>query len=205
MVCVFIDESGDLGFSEGSSKVFVVSYLACSDPLVLQRSLKRIRQVKLKKSMRDLPEFKFYDASDRVKGLVFKKIEELGIPCGFVVVNKDKVNDSLKDKKTVLYNYFVRQLLDDVITLHSNERDISLIMDKPYSNRRLRDSMNEYLSRMASRITTSNLEIVHKDSSSCAGIQFVDFIAGAVKRYYETGDNTYMQKIKFTTKKELFF
>jgi len=205
MVFVYIDESGDLCFSEGSSKVFVVGYLACNDPLILQRSLKRIRQGKLKKELKDMPEFKFYEASDKVKGLVFERLGSLDITCGYVAVNKDRVNLSLRGKKTILYNYFTRQLLDDVITFYDNEKKITVLMDKPYSNRNLRESMNEYLSRMASRISASRLDILHEDSCKCAGIQFVDFIVGAVRRKYEAGDDTYMQKIKCATKKELFF
>lgn len=78
-------------------------------------------------------------------------------------------------------------------------------MDKPYSNKKLRESMDEYLGCMISKRTSSDVKIVHEDSCRCAGIQFVDFIAGAVRKYYEADDNTYMQNLKFATRKEMFF
>ena len=200
-----MDESGDLGFKKASSNVFVVSYITTNDPKILQRSLKKLRQRKLKKKMRELPEFKFYTASDRVKDLMFNKIEELNVVSGYVVVNKNKIYPGLRRKRKVLYNYLFRQLLDDVITLYGHERKITLILDRLYNNKHLRDSMNEYLGRMASRISGSDLEILHKNSCDTAGLQFVDFICGAIWRHYEKGDNRYMQGLKFTTKKELFF
>ena len=74
MIYIYMDESGDLGFKKASSNVFVVSYITTNDPKILQRSLKKLRQRKLKKKMRELPEFKFYTASDRVKDLMFNKL-----------------------------------------------------------------------------------------------------------------------------------
>ena len=205
MIYIYMDESGDLGFKKTSSDIFVVSYVIAKDPKILQRSLKKLRQRKLKKKIRELPEFKFYTASDRVKGLMFNKIEELNLVSGFVVVNKDKVYPELRRKKNVLYNYLIRQLLDDVITLYDHEREITLVLDRMYSNKNLRESMNKYLGRMTSRISKTDLRIIHKNSCDTAGLQFADFISGAIWRFYEKNDNTYMQKLKFTTKKELFF
>ncbi len=205
MIYIYMDESGDLGFKNTSSNIFVIGYIITADPKILQRSLKKLRQRKLKKRLRELPEFKFYTASDRVRELMFNKIEELDLVSGYVAVNKGRVHPGLRRKKKVLYNYLVRQLLDDAITLYDHERKIILVLDRLYSNKHLRDSMDEYLGRMASRISKSDLKIIHKNSCDTAGLQFVDFICGAIWRHYEKGDNAHIQRLKFTTRKELFF
>ena len=39
---VFVDESGDLGFSKAATKYFIVAYIECNAPIKIQTDLKRL-------------------------------------------------------------------------------------------------------------------------------------------------------------------
>jgi hypothetical protein len=58
MAYIFLDESGDLGFSEGSSKYLVITLLVTDEPLKIARRMKKIKQHGLKKKYRKHAEFK---------------------------------------------------------------------------------------------------------------------------------------------------
>ena len=49
---IYIDESGDLGLSEMSSKVLVISALIADDPRKLDRIIKNARRYKFSKELR---------------------------------------------------------------------------------------------------------------------------------------------------------
>jgi len=65
--------------------------------------------------------------------------------------------------------------------------------------------MNEYLSFMISRQSEVLPHIKHENSCETAGLQLVDFVSGAVYQYYEHNNSKYIEKLNFSTKKELFF
>ena len=48
LINIYLDESGDLGFSEKSSKYFVISLLITKNHKQIDNCIKRIRQRKLK-------------------------------------------------------------------------------------------------------------------------------------------------------------
>jgi hypothetical protein len=58
-VKIYIDESGDLGFTGRSSPYFVIAALIVHNPLTIRRCFAKIRRNKLKKKYKKLPEFKF--------------------------------------------------------------------------------------------------------------------------------------------------
>jgi len=49
-VKIYLDESGELGFSDKSSKYFVIVLVVCDDEKSLKRTIKNIRNKKLKKN-----------------------------------------------------------------------------------------------------------------------------------------------------------
>ncbi|MEI7648428.1 MAG: DUF3800 domain-containing protein [Methanomicrobiales archaeon] len=53
-VKIYIDESGDLGFSERSSPFFVIAALIVHDPLAIRRCFAKVRRNKLKKKYKEL-------------------------------------------------------------------------------------------------------------------------------------------------------
>ena len=74
---IYVDESGDLGFGPRASRYFVLAALVVRDEQKIRRCFKKIRQRNLKKSFRDLPEFKY----NNTKGLI-KNYRELTAALG---------------------------------------------------------------------------------------------------------------------------
>jgi len=68
---VYIDESGDLG-REGS-KFFVVVAVVVNHPKVLSRIMKRLRERKLRKKLRQLPEIKANKSDKKTREFVVVK------------------------------------------------------------------------------------------------------------------------------------
>ena len=73
---IYIDESGDLGFSEKSSKVLVISALITNDPSKLDRIIKNARRNKFKKELKNANEIKFNKSSPKVRKYFINKLNE---------------------------------------------------------------------------------------------------------------------------------
>ena len=75
---VFVDESGNLGFSGASTKYFVVAYVECEVPVKLRTELKRLlkRLHQKGKYSKGRNEFKFSRMDDDCRKSVLAKIVE---------------------------------------------------------------------------------------------------------------------------------
>ncbi|RLI77809.1 hypothetical protein DRP04_10845 [Archaeoglobales archaeon] len=88
MLYVFIDESGDLGFTEKSTKYYVVASVETINDQQIAQEFKKVRK-KLKKRERDIPEFKFTKTNKRTKMKILSKLVELDISFSAIVLDKD--------------------------------------------------------------------------------------------------------------------
>jgi len=73
MYFVFIDESGDIGFSNKSTRYYIVACLETKRPDELSAAFKRARK-KLGKGLKNIPEFKFSRSSFKVRSVVIKEL-----------------------------------------------------------------------------------------------------------------------------------
>jgi hypothetical protein len=76
---IYLDESGDLGFTSKSSKSFVVALLYTNNPKHIRRILKKVRCRLLRKKYRDLPEFKSSRSDDFVKKRILEHLSKENI------------------------------------------------------------------------------------------------------------------------------
>jgi hypothetical protein len=109
---VYVDESGDLGFTKKSTKFFVVAYAECVSPqpsqVILRRALKHLHQKKRYASSRN--ELKFSRMDDYCRRYVLEKIADCEVGLGVVVLEKALVNSNLRKDPPVLYNYLLYEL-----------------------------------------------------------------------------------------------
>ncbi len=89
----FIDESGDLG--KRGSRYFTIAALVVDDPLKLERIIKKLRQRKLKKKIRELPEIKANNSDEVVRKYVLKRVKKTDCEIYAIVVEKDRIFDHL--------------------------------------------------------------------------------------------------------------
>lgn len=87
---VFVDESGDLGFSKASTKYFVVAYIECNSPIKIRTDLKRLLKNLHQKRIYSMSrnELKFSRMDDYCRKRVLQKIAEYDFSLGVIVMEK---------------------------------------------------------------------------------------------------------------------
>lgn len=189
---LFMDESGDLG--KLGSSYFTVVVVLVHDANELARIIKRVRERKLKKKLRQLNEVKANNSNEMIRRYVLNEINKTGCSISALVVLKEKVKDDLFFHKDKLYNYLCGLLLEQ-ITLNVDIVDITI--DKRESNRLLRDDFNQYIERkIKSKGKNITVRIKHLESHASNELQAVDFVAWAVHRKFSQEDDSYYNLIK---------
>lgn len=188
---VFIDESGDLG--KFGSKYFTVAAIIVDEPIRLRRIIKRIRQRKLKKKIKELPEIKANNSDRLIKEFVLRKIKETECKIFAVVVNKEKIFEYLFDKQNLLYNYLCG-ILFKILDIKSGK--VIITIDKKHTNTLIKDNFDRYIkSKLGSR-RDIKLEIYYKHSYTSNELQIVDFVAWSVNRKFNMNDDYYYKIIE---------
>ncbi len=103
MLYVFIDESGDLGFTQKSSKYYVIASVETKNDHQIGHVFKKIRK-KLRRKERDIPEFKFTKTNHDIKLKILSKLVELDVSFSAVVLNKNTVLSHLRTRQQILHN-----------------------------------------------------------------------------------------------------
>lgn len=206
MKYIFLDESGELGFKERSSKYFVITLLSCDEGELyeLRRIMRKVREKIIKKKMKKYPELKGNNSTDKIREDVLNRFCKTKSEVFVIVLEKSKVYEYLKNKKDKLYNYISTLILNECSLENSH---VSLVVDKSKTNRSLREDFDNYVRR---NITQKNenckLLIRHENSQKDGCLQVLDFVSWAVYRNYEHKDPRFMDLIKdkIVIKKEVF-
>ena len=193
---IFIDESGDLGFTERASLYFVIVALIVHDPLAIRRCFAKIRRNKLRKKYRELPEFKFNNSGMEIKKRVLSCIASADVDIAYCVLRKEQVYLHLRSNHQIVYNYLTGSLISHTIQRFSAGGDVEIIVDKSLNGIQ-REAFDQYLIYKTFEKNQSydpaaiRIDIDHVDSMREPCIQAADFIAGALHYYYRTNDDTY--------------
>lgn len=187
MKYIFLDESGNLGFTEKSGKYFIVAALCVHEEKLVDRCIKNARKGLTKKYKKN--ELKFSNSSDKNRRRVLKCIAHRDVSISYLALNKDWVHPHLRNPP-VIHNYMMAQLLSnilyDVPIIRTN-----VIIDKFLHDKNV-DGFNSYMDIKSS----VKMNINHVSSDGNNGIQAVDFIAGAIHRKYRNDDNSFYKLIK---------
>ncbi|GBC73086.1 hypothetical protein HRbin04_00482 [archaeon HR04] len=184
----FIDESGDLGFTDKSSPYFVIASVIIEDNDIgsIRQAIKRLLKcINIKKKSK-ISEFKYSRDSIDVKKRFLEKIidnNNLNFKIGYVAIDKTAVKDELKYKKDILYNFAVIHYTSDHILRHYNPTQLTLIIDRSLGKEKI-NAFNEYANKKVDHLTSQqgiirpSVKIVHKDSKDEPLLQLADYIAG---------------------------
>jgi hypothetical protein len=206
---VYVDESGDLGFTPKSTQFFVVAYLILEYPFEVEKKMKRLLKKlhKNKKYARGYNELKFAQSSEYVRRQVLQKICQCSLEIGFIVLEKAKVKEDLRKSPTILYNFvIVDRIMKNVLPRLNPTDRLDIVVDKSLPASSI-DAFNDYAKSKASwllnvrwgksdGITISNIRIRHENSQKEPCLQAADYLAGACFRRYEFGDASYYEMIK---------
>ena len=89
---LYIDESGDLGFNEKSSKFIIISALVVDNARELDRIIKNMRRNKFRKELRKLEEIKAYKLHNKIRVYMLRKLNSVsGAKVFYVILEKRKL------------------------------------------------------------------------------------------------------------------
>lgn len=198
MAYIFLDESGDLGFKETSSRWFLFTIAITDNRRALEKVIKHARKGLLKKHRR-VSELHAYHADDSTRRRVLSDlagIDDLKVFC--TILNKRKVYVDLQNQKNYLYNYTANILLD---RLHSKRlvdlyEPIHLCVDRKDTNKNIRKNFEQYIEQALRDRRGGAVSLESKASHDDKCLQAVDFLSWAIFRKYERGDFGYYEIIR---------
>ncbi|PIN89514.1 hypothetical protein COU57_05965 [Candidatus Pacearchaeota archaeon CG10_big_fil_rev_8_21_14_0_10_32_14] len=206
MKYIFLDESGELGFKERSSKYFIITLLSCDEGEIytLRRIIKKVREKLIKKELKKYPEIKGNNSTDKIRIEVLERFTKTNAEVFVIILEKSKVYEYLKDKKNKLYNYISNLILNEC---SFDTSSVCLVVDKSKSNRSLRDDFDNYIKKTMNEKNHLNKFIIkHENSYNDGCLQVLDFVSWAIFRNYEFKDPRFIEiiKVKIVMKKEVF-
>jgi hypothetical protein len=205
MLYLYLDESGDLGFdfvNKNPSKFFVVTILVVrgheANRLLINGVKKTLRR-KLNprnKRQRIADELKGTKTTIEVKNYFFQQVKNLDFGIYAIVLNKTRVYESLIRKKSRVYNFIARTVLDR-IPFESAGLKVEFTIDKSKSKPEIVE-FNTYIRRqLESRIDPAvPLNIYHIDSKEHCGLQAADIFSYAVFEKYERQREEWYDMVK---------
>ena len=192
---MYIDESGDLGFSEGSSKFIVISALVVDDYRELDKIIKNMRRNKFKKQLSKMNELKAYKLHEFIKFYMLGKLNLVSnVKIFHVILEKKKVfSDYLKNDKHKLYNFIAGKLAKNILM---GDIDIDIKIDKSKGNIFLQKDFNNYFKRKLEECSDIiKCKIEHSYSHSWSGLQFADLLAWCCFQKFEKEDSSYLERL----------
>lgn len=222
---ISIDESGDLGFSNKSSKYLVLAFVFTMDIYSVRKEMKRLlrRLVRKKWWPRELNELKFslsksklrergidpkryMNRLDDVRFKVLDKISSLKILVAVSIVEKKLVQHHLRNNPNKLYNYvLVHPLIVRFIPGYNPipGSTVHIVLDRRLGSRAMVDFRKyvekkyDYMREYEKRINYDvYFEVEQVLSHSEPLIWVADYIAGSISYYMVTKDSKYLDRIK---------
>ncbi|MCD6348662.1 MAG: DUF3800 domain-containing protein [Candidatus Korarchaeota archaeon] len=211
---LFVDETGDLGFSKKSTRYFVVGCVYTPSAARLRKEMQRIREkLRGKGYAEDEIKFRLRKKARRVDDVakyILKKVVEntklKETKFGGIALDKITVNENLRSKPYILRNYIlVHHVIwglysDANVKIHEGDK-LVIIYDKSMGPKSIWE-FNEYL-RSKLNWTEGLLhkppvhpEVKHVDSRADLGVQLADLVSGAIWQGYENGNWEYYEIIK---------
>lgn len=205
-VSVYVDESGDMGFTDNASEFFTIGYAFTVDRFpekenkTIKRVLKNINTVQKK----NIIEFKFSSNTDKVRKKFLKTIKKLDVELGVICISKDSVTSDLKKDPCRFYRYtvvdtIITHLVEDYFESYDHYNSIRFTIDRSLTKNAI-DAFNQYCEDKIYYRTkekswkidfTSNIH--HEDSKNVPMLQVADYIASATQRYVVHGDPTFYE------------
>jgi len=185
---VYLDESGDLGFGQRSTKYFTIAFAVMEDPIPFRRCVKR---VKVKYHIPRHVELKGYTTSEIIKEDLLNRFAKLDIEVHAITAKKANVEPKLRRDTNILYNYMVGlSLIERILEEPANAR-VVIDVDRRVTSITSGFSFNEYIRYKIwyeRERRDIDLEINHLDSQQANAIQGVDIISNSIFKKYSSNN-----------------
>jgi hypothetical protein len=204
---VYLDESGDLGFAQGSTEYFTIAFVVLKDPVCFKRCVK---DVKITHHIPRDTELKGTKTRESIKCDFLTRFVKLDTEVHAITVRKKNVEPKLRSDTNILYNYMVGlSLVERILKEPKNSRAI-ITVDRRIISVTAGFNFNEYLRyKIWYEAERQDLElnIHHLDSHKANAIQGIDIICNSIFRKYNSNNHTLFNIIqgKVKSDKRLFF
>ena len=197
---IYIDESGDLGYSKDSSNHFVMGAIATKNRKCVEKIPKKIRQRVLNKSKKKVLELKANNSDERVRTKLLQELSKCkDTAIVWLWIDKNNTYEYVKrtpQNKAYHYNYIMGRVVELVpYALLSNIGVIKIVIDMYYKAKAVRrEELESYLkNEVFKKKTNVHVDVIQKDSVADNGLQVVDFVAYAFFRCIERQDCVYKE------------
>jgi len=208
-IYIFVDEAGDMDFSQKGSKHYMFNFLIKKRPFNLHEYISNYRYSLLERNLDPLNDKRlnieaFHACEDNqyIKNEIFNIIStfnEDNVKAYSYILEKPKVEPTKRQEKDKFYidnlNLAIQQLLDK---LKINKNFVIITDRLPVAKNKnkqvgaLKKGIKEYLKLNNLSI---RYDIFHHCSASSVNLQIVDYISWAIFRKYERNQDSYFKKI----------
>jgi len=207
MIYVYLDESGDLGFAQGSTKYFTIAFVAMENPVPFRRCVKK---VKVKYHIPRNVELKGNTTRKTIKEDLLYEFAKLDIEVHAITVRKTNVDPKLQKDTNILYNYMVGLSLVERMLEEPRDARVAINVDRRITSVTSGFNFNQYLRYKIwyeKERRDIDLNIHHLDSHQAYAIQGIDIICNSIFRKYNSNNyklfNIIQGKVK--SDRRLFF
>jgi hypothetical protein len=196
MTYVFIDESGDLGKKQGT--YFIMAGIATNNPQLVRKIItgkfnSNFRQYIVDSKIRGR-EIKAHFSGSATRRYVLSELSKIDCDIYAVAAEKAKILERWEPspEQNRLYHAICSRLLRKV----GRKNDIIyVIMDERHKERHLKEFFKNYIEKNFLR-EGQKIRFHQAPSHEDAGLLVVDFVAWAIGRKFNFGDETYSDLIK---------
>lgn len=192
---IYIDEIGDLGTKQRSSKFLILTALVIDNPRELDRIIKNMRRNKFKKELKKANEIKANSSSPAIILYMLKKLNSVsGIKVYYIVLDKSKIyNNYLRSDKHKLYNFVAGKLAKNI---NLNDTNFEIKIDKSKGNLFLQEDFNKYFDKSLKENCEGVIcKIEHSYSHSWSGLQFADIPAWSCFQKFEYDNEDFINEL----------
>lgn len=179
----FADESGDVGRAKGSTRHLVIAVVLTSDPQQLRRIVAQVRK-RLGKKLKHVPELKAYHTPEDVIERMLRKVTEQDVEIVAVVWRKDsRIGPTDLEEG---YRQVCRLVVERCVERYPQ---LSLTLDKRYTDPRLRDRLVEAITNGIGPQTV--LVLQQSESRQEKALQVADAVAWSIFQKYERDNEAF--------------
>jgi len=209
-IYIFIDESGDMNFTQTGSKYYMFNFLVKKRPFKLHEYIANYRYELLEKSLDPLMAkrlnieyFHAHNDNKHIKNELFNIISTFDIDAVKIysyILEKEKVQPN---KRELNEDFYIDNLIFSIGKLLEKNKitsDFIIITDNlPVARNRkkqekaLKVGVTKYIKEHKLNL---RYDIFHHCSASSSNLQIIDYIGWAIFKKYEYNDDSYYNKIK---------
>lgn len=200
MSYIFIDESGDLGTKNSSSKYFVMAGIKVNNYKTLDRLITKKRRLS-KNNIGYVNEFKATNTPTHIKKSMLKKLNSIDYESFAIIFNKIyRYKVDYRYNNNFLYDELSSQLAKQIIISDPTFIFLDKNKNKQYEINRLNDKFLKNLNNYKKY----PVNIAHVNSFSYKGIQVADLISWSIFQSVEYGNTEFANLIKNKSIKIVF-